>query len=323
MMGTFQAGRLLVLIVATLSIARSFLPNTAHSAEPSSGQGPTGRNSASSSSNREGLETVTVEATRKRELQRQISHFVSSFDVTYLNDSLERWNLPICPLVAGLSSEGGEFILARLSQIARDSHAPLGPEHCRPNLYVVVTNNPDLLVEKWTRRDHGMFNTCNGYGYVRAFLHARQPIRVFYNATLISSDGAHREATTIDVAGMRLDFSHNACISAGVAGSRLTYGAVQALSAAVIVVDGSRMAHLTMGQLADYVSMIGLAQIRLDANTGTAPTILGLFQQSDSPPQGLSLWDRSFLEGLYSTDQSSVLQVSTIKARMLEQITGR
>ena len=87
--------------------------------------------------------------------------------------------------------------------------------------------------------------------------------------------------------------------------------------------DGSRVAQLNMGQLADYVSMVGLAQIRLDANTGTAPTILGLFRESDSPPQGLSVWDRSFLEGLYSTDQSSVLQVSAIKARMVEQIIGR
>jgi hypothetical protein len=269
------------------------------------------------------METVTVEATRKRELQRQISHFVSSFDVTYLNDSLQRWNAPICPLVAGLSREAGEFMLARLSQIARDSHAPLAAEHCRPNLYVVVTGNPNLLVEKWTKRDRSMFNSCNGYGYVREFLQSRQPIRAFYNATLISSDGGHRDPAALDVAGVRLDFSLNSCTSAGVAGSRLTYGAVQALSAVVIVVDGSRVAQLNMGQLADYVSMVGLAQIRLDANTGTAPTILGLFRESDSPPQGLSVWDQSFLEGLYSTDQSSVLQVSAIKARMVEQIIGR
>lgn len=321
MMGTLQVGRLLVLIVATAWIALSFLLNTAHSAELSSGQEPTARNSTSDSGER--TETVTVEAKRKRELQREISQYVSGIDVTYLNSSLQRWNSPICPLVAGLSSQGGEFILARLSQIARDSHAPLGGEHCRPNLYVVVTGDPDLLVEKWTKRDRSMFNSCNGYGYVREFLRSRQPVRAFYNATLISSDGAHRDPAALAVAGMRLEFSLNSCISAGVAGSRLTYGAVQSLSAVVIVVDGRRIAHLNMGQLADYVSMVGLAQIRLDANTGTAPSILGLFRESDSPPQELSLWDRSFLEGLYSTDQSSVLQVNMIKGRMFEQITGR
>ena len=321
MIGRFQVRRLLVLIMATTSTGLSFLPNSTHSAELSSGRGPTAGSPANDSE--EVADTVTIEAKRIRELQRQISHFVSSFDVTYLNDSLQRWNVPICPLVAGMSREGGEFILARLSQIARDSHAPLAAENCRPNLYVVVTDNPNLLVEKWIKRDRGMFNTCNGYGYVKQFLNSRQPVRAFYNATLISTDGAHRDLGALDVAGMRLDFSLNSCTSAGVAGSRLSYGAVQALSAVVIVVDGSRITQLNMGQLADYVSMVGLAQIRLDANTGTAPTILGLFRESNPTPQGLSLWDRSFLEGLYSTDQSSVLQLGAIKARMLEQIIGR
>ena len=306
-----EVDRLRVLIAAALSIALPFLLNTAHSADVSNGEDASAR-----------IDTVTIEAKRKHELRRQIGHFVSSFDVTYLNSSLERWNSPICPLVAGLSSEGGEFILARLSQIARDSHAPLGAEHCQPNLYVVVTDDPDLLVKKWTKRDRGAFNTCNGYGYVKEFLQSRQPARAFYNATLRSSDGAHRDPAALDLAGMRLDFSLNSCVATGVAGSRLTYGAVQALSAVVIVVDSKRIAHLNMGQLADYVSMVGLAQIRLDANTGTAPTILALFRESDSPPQGLSLWDRSFLEGLYTTDQSSVLHVNAIEAHMLEKIAG-
>jgi hypothetical protein len=301
-MGTLQVGRLLVLIAAATSLALPFILNTAHSAEA--------------------LDTVTVEAQRERELHRQIGNFVSSFDVTYLNAPLERWNSPICPLVAGLPSERGEFILARLSQIARDSHAPLAPEHCRPNLYVVVTSQPDALVEKWTRRDRNMFNSCSGYGYVKAFLHSRQPVRAFYNAELVSSDGAHRDPAALDVAGLRLEFSLSSCVGGGSAGSRLTYGAVRSLQAVVVVVDSSRVAQLNMGQLADYVSMVGLAQIRLDANTGTAPTILGLFLASDSPPQGLSLWDRSFLEGLYDTDQSSTLQVNAIKSRMFEKISG-
>ena len=321
MIGTLQVGRLLVLIVAVTSIALPMLPDAAHSAEVSASPESTTKN-AQGESRRE-MDTVTVEATRERELKRQISHFVSSFDVTYLNDSLQRWNTPICPLVAGLSSEAGEFILARLSQIARDAHAPLASEHCRPNLYIVVTSDPDLLIEKWVRRDRRSFNTCSGYGYIREFLHSRRPIRVLYNAALRSSDGANRDLGALYVAGWRLDFSLNSCTAAGVAGTRLSYGAVQALSSVIIVVDSARIAHLNIGQLADYVSMVGLAEIRLDGDTGTAPSVLGLFRQSDSPPQGLSLWDRSFLDGLYNTDQASVLQVSALKTRMFQQITAR
>jgi len=320
MIGTLQVGRLLVLIVAAASIALPLFLDAAHSAEAPTSQESTSKNAQGE--NRREMDTVTVEATRERELKRQISQFVSSFDVTYLNDSLQRWNTPICPLVAGLSSEAGEFILARLSQVAREAHAPLAPEHCRPNLYIVVTSDPDLLIEKWVKRDRRSFNTCSGFGYIREFLHSRRPVRVLYNAALRSSDGADRDLGALYVAGWRLDFSLNSCTSAGVAGTRLSYGAVQALSSVIIVVDSARITHLNMGQLADYVTMVGLAQIRLDGNTGTAPSVLGLFRESDSPPQGLSLWDQSFLDGLYSIDQSSVLQVSALKTHMFQQITG-
>jgi hypothetical protein len=322
MSGMPRIGRVpaLMLVIAATSMSLPLLLDVAHSAEVSTSQESTTKNARDDS--RQGLATVTVEATRERELKRQISHFVSSFDVTYLHDSLQRWNTPICPLVAGLSSEAGEFILARLSQVARDAHAPLGPEHCRPNLYIVVTSDPDLLVEKWVKRDRRSFNTCSGFGYIRDFLHSRRPIRVLYNAALRSSDGANRDVGALYVQSWSLDFSLNSCTSAGVAGTRLSYGAIQALSSVVIVADSARITRLNMGQLADYVSMIGLAEIRLDADTGTAPSILGLFREPDSPPQGLSLWDQSFLDGLYSTDQSSVLEVNAIKAHMLQEITG-
>lgn len=103
--------------------------------------------SSSSDTNRE-QETVTIEAQRRNELKRQISRFVSSVVVSYLHDSLARWDRPICPLVAGLPADRGEFLLARVSEIARASHAPLAGEHCRPNFYIVVAANPELLLRK-------------------------------------------------------------------------------------------------------------------------------------------------------------------------------
>jgi hypothetical protein len=50
---------------------------------------------------------VTIEARREREIKRQINNFISGAIFTYLNDSLERWNRPICPLVAGLAAGAG------------------------------------------------------------------------------------------------------------------------------------------------------------------------------------------------------------------------
>jgi len=103
-------------------------------------------------------------------------------------------------------------------------------------------------------------------------------------------------------------------------GTRLRYNAVQTLTSVIVVVDSNRVSGIDIGQLADYIAMAGFAQIHLDADTGTAPTILSLFRPSDQRPQGLSPWDESFLHSVYTTNQASVMQESAIKRGMFEQI---
>jgi hypothetical protein len=163
-----------------------------------------------------------------------------------------------------------------------------------------------------------MFNTCNGMGYVKEFLHSRQPVRVFYNATF-SSDGSQRNASALELDGLHID-SPSDCTASGAAGTRLRYGAVQELTSVIIVVDTRQTQNRNMGQLADYIAMVGLAHIRVEADTGTAPSILSLFREYDPLPQGLSPWDAAFLHSLYATTQSSVLEVAMIKRRMFDQL---
>lgn len=310
--------RLLAFLAVVSAIAMQLPANRARSAEPAS------QDAAIPGPSREtpsALDTLTVQARRDREIKRQITKFVSGGVVTYFNDSLERWNQPICPLVAGLPSEPAEFIRARISEVARDSHAPLGAEHCKPNLFVVITNDPDLLIEKWNKRSGGLFNTCNGLGPVKKFLHSRQPVRVFYNAKFTTAGGLDVGA---GVGALVLNFTFiGDCQATPAVGTLLRRGVVQALTSVIIVVDGRQTPEINMGQLADYTAMIGLAQIRVQADTGTAPSILHLFQGSDPQPQGLSPWDEAFLHSLYTTDQSSVLEVPIIEDRMFKQIVGR
>jgi hypothetical protein len=98
---------------------------------------------------------------------------------------------------------------------------------------------------------------------------------------------------------------------------------VQELTSVIIVVDGRQTAMINMGQLSDYIAMIGLAEVRMQADTDTAPSILHLFQGSDPQPLGLSPWDEAFLHGLYTSEQSSAVEVPIIEDRMFKQIVGR
>ena len=73
------------------------------------------------------LETITVEAKRDRAiLEHRVDKFVYGITVAPFEDSIAQWQkqTPICPLVAGLPRDDGEFILTRLSSIALAAGAP-------------------------------------------------------------------------------------------------------------------------------------------------------------------------------------------------------
>jgi hypothetical protein len=102
--------------------------------------------------------------------------------------------------------------------------------------------------------------------------------------------------------------------------TRLRHSAVPSLSSVIVVVDTKRVEKLNFGQLADYIGMIGLAEVNPDAEVGPVPTILRLFRTAPDPPQGLSAWDEAFLASLYGVDQGSVLQQLMMKRTMVSSL---
>jgi hypothetical protein len=267
------------------------------------------------------LDTVTVEARRRKELEREVDHFVDSVTGHPRGEALARWDEPVCPLVAGLPRQQGEFVLARLSQIARQAGVPLGGEKCTANLFVVLTGEPEVLLRKWWARDRRLFMTRNGVGAIHTFLDTPRPVRAWYNAGLLSAEGlpASSGVTMGGLISPALGTS-NVPTTTVHSASRLRYGAVPGLSSVIVVVDTRRLDGLNFGQLADYVGMIGLAQVRMDADLGSTPTILSLFRAAAARPASLSAWDEAFLASLYGSEQGSVMQLSSMEHAMLESI---
>jgi hypothetical protein len=311
--------RLPGILSSVAALALVIQPRGAFPADPTPAVTP----SAPSSTAKPSLETITVEARRK--LDHEVTDYVAAVVVRYLHDSLVRWNAKVCPLVAGLDRERGEFVLARISQNAAAAHAPLAGEHCAPNFFVVVTTEPDLLLRKWWRRDRRMFNTNNGMGAVNRFLQSQRPIRVWHNATFTSSDGAPLSAESFNSGGFGpgLTMYQNVPTNTMPDDTRLRHTAVQALGSVIVIVDAKKVQDLNVAQMADYVSMVGLAEINPDAELGDTPSILSVFKASKEPPQGLTSWDRAFLYSLYNTNQASVMQISMIKTEMLKQVAPR
>jgi hypothetical protein len=92
------------------------------------------------------IESTTVEASRSHDaIERQIWTFVNAIAVKPGDESLARWQIqiPLCPLVAGIPGSDGEYIMSRISKIAAAAGAPLAPQNCKGNFFVVVTSDPE------------------------------------------------------------------------------------------------------------------------------------------------------------------------------------
>jgi hypothetical protein len=257
------------------------------------------------------IDSTTVIGARDRAtIEREVRTFVNAIAVKPGDESLARWQpqIPLCPLVAGMPNEDGEYMLSRISKIAAAAGAPLAPAHCKENFYVIVTSDPEGVLKAWSKRDVRMFGdeTDQGGTKIREFS-AASPVRVWYNTDFYKLDG-----TPLGNADGRTNQSARA--------TRIEINNYRALSSVVAIVDSRRMKDVSFGQVAAYVGLVGLAQIRPGANVAEAPTILNLFAGAGKKPPGLTAWDESFLKAVYETRITDRAQLAAIKTAMVQDV---
>lgn len=312
-----------VMAVLLVSSAAVGLTAQATDADPTSQTAKAASTSPQPSSANSKLPKVTIEASKDRKaLRAKVDHFVTSIVVHPWNDSLDRWGSPICPLVAGLPKNWGELVLERISKAAIDAHAPLAGRVCHPDLYVLATAHPDTLLNKlWARGGYRRMYDYRSIEDVRRFIKSPRAIRVWYNTVLGCAEGGSGAPAnvTVVIGGFSLPglAPVRVCKSLD---SRLSYGSTGSIiTSAIVVIDLSRMKKMTIGQMADYVALVSLVDVRLDADPGSEPSILQLFGHG-TLPQGLTVWDRALLYSLYNTSQWSKLQLPELEMTMVSRI---
>jgi hypothetical protein len=288
---------------------------------------PANLSAGTSSDTSETLQEVTVTA-RRVELEKRVAKFVNRIAATENGaEGLARWQKPsVCPLVSGLPQQDGEFILERVSEVARGAGVPLADEHCRPNLYILVTDQPEDLLRGMEKRDRrftfGYDASSGSYpptqtreGIVDEFIKTPRAVRVWYNAY-------EKDAWGNPIPYCRLDGDYVQCPPAFAGGTRAMFSTLWSISSVFVIVDQKRLHQVKLGQLADYVAMSAFAKLKPDARLDGAPTILTLFNGApEAAPTGMSEWDQSFLKSLYATEQLSKQQRSQIARQMVREMT--
>jgi hypothetical protein len=267
-----------------------------------------------SPSTSETVQEVTVTA-RRLNIAPAVREFVNQIADFGNGEELVRWDTPMCPTVMGLPREEVEFILGRIAEIAQAARVPMAGKSCNPNLYIVVVAHPKVLLEAWYARNSirlGVFNGAtwrhdlNGAppSVVEPFINTPRAARVWYYT------GASDTWPALSVAAGPMLESNRLQ-------SHIAYGFFRVF----VIADQTRLKGLTIGQFADYVSMVSLAQIKPDARLGDTPTILKLFDGVPPPtPASVTNWDRAFLKSLYGTDQQAKTQRSLMTDDMVRDI---
>ncbi len=254
----------------------------------------------------EHLQEVTVTAQRAN-LAKRITAFVSKITGPPFEGGLPLWGQPVCPLVSGLSQEQGEFIVGRISEIARAGGVPLAGEECHPSLYVLVNRQPQELLKAMAKHDFGFtFGICTepmdgtpimpSHIVIDEFISKPGPVRVLYRDTPTGPYGVRPTVSAAKFGPMTYS------------GDTWAGGSSWYVFRVFVIVDGSQLKGVTLGQLADYAALVGLTEIKPADGLADAPTILQLFNGTQTAPAGMTEWDRAFLKSLYTTPQHTPSQ---------------
>lgn len=240
------------------------------------------------------LEDVVVEARRLEELTRE---FVDEVSAPPRRRGLARWRNGVCVGVSGIRQDIARALADHVSRVALGYGLRPGEPGCSANVLIVFAEDGRALADEMVERRRRVFRLGVG-GLDRGnvaladFRESDRPVRWWHVSVPINAE-------TGDIA-IRMPGDVGPTMVRGE--GRVNRGRLvrDELNKVIIVVDGEKVAGVGLPQLGDYLSMVALAQVDPDGDTGGFASILNLFDDPEGSP-GLSGWDRAYLEGLYSS----------------------
>jgi hypothetical protein len=302
-------------LLALLAVARS-----APAAEPPTPTGPA---------------TAVAGVTVTAPALKRVPDLVETFGRPYSGDRLSRWRGPVCPYVTGLAPEQNSFIAARIVQISLAAKQLAPAKTCDPNIVVVVSPNDLTLRRQIGEHPQTLLAPQSRWPVDKLQLGAfvkddGLPVHTFYASGIVSAfeggaplDEGNLSGSLADSGGVLSAFG--APVVDNAHASRLTPNVDDAFNRVVVVLDGHQLAGLTSGQIAAYVSMITLAEVKVDAPPRDLDTIVNVFadrKAGRTPPEDLTFWDRAYLGALYNapTQINISMQRSVMETRIKHAI---
>lgn len=233
-------------------------------------------------------EPVTI-----RDVQRQARDIAVSTGGVF-ETPLARFEDRLCPGVVGLEDNFAAILNQRLRENAGELGIRLLDDECAPNFIVVFTDDGGALMQSLIDDSPEYFRFLDS-GQINDILEPG-PVHVWTSVE-------PRTLTGMPIAQVR-DLTNPPVMSSWVAHSRIYTTTRRDIVSVMITFDRAAVRGMTLGQLADYATMRGLAQTRPNGDM-TMDSILTLFlgtrdDPDFTPPQRLTDFDRAYLNSLYA-----------------------
>ncbi len=300
-------------------------------------------------------DTVTVTGAREAAIAKFIETRAAA---TRVAGKIGRWQTRICPLTYGIPAAYGKFVAGKVKEVATLAGVPVdAEENCRVNIQIVFTTSPQALMDN-IRREHPAY-----LGYHDNLLQAEQmttlkrPVHAFYTTQTrdyrghVQADvgrcglGGNDSTPGATPADGALNPEASPSIPGNISSTRyMTLPCARVVAASgmrfiedglegefrhiVIVVDTTKVTHMEMGSLGDYIAMLALSQpVRFDA-CQDLPSVTNLMIDpacaASTIVTAISAHDLAYLSGLYkmSAGRSLNMQKSEINYQMRQVQDG-
>lgn len=279
------------LVVAALGLALSG-PVAAQSPAPSAPT-PTSQDTAPASQEPTRVDDIVVDG----RLDALALEFVGSLAAPARERGLARWEREVCLGAVNFRGDVAHQLVDHISDVARDIGVELGEPGCSPNVLIIGTTDGRALATELVRRQRRQFR----YGYTQSnrggralevFQTSDAPIRWWHISLPYNVETGE---VAIRLPG-RGPVDWPCPVNRG---RRFCNAVTDRLIRSLIIVDVEALPDVGFVQLADYLSVLTLAQVEPDSDYAAFDTVLKVLQEPQEVA-GLTEWDRNYLRALYS-----------------------
>ena len=252
------------------------------------------------------IDEVIVRGRRMSEIELDLRIYINKFLKQVAKPApgrgYARWDRRVCVGVHNLEATAAQYVVDRISRQAIDLGVQPGEPGCRPQVNIVFATNATETASFMVKSEPRVFlpvagnhGTVLGRAALDDFVNSERPVRWWHVSLPV---GAHDGLPAIPVDGKHPDVTVEGA-------SRIHSGVIDKLFDVIIIVDATKLTGTTWQQLADYLTVVSLAQINPKTDPAEFDSILNLFS-NPAAYSGLTDWDRAYLKATYTFDQERI-----------------